>query len=450
MAKIPAQAAMGWSRPRPAPVDLPRIRLRDVLPPVAAVTLLTIAHLAYGAVQPIAALPISGMLIVAAVAAIFAAGPHHVTLGMMLGAGVIAAYGAAGLAGPLYRAAPDLAVLFAAGSLWSIGYIAARHRRSLDFAWAAVIWGAIAYCTWIFVLNVSAAPSGMNAILGAFETPANASVLFGLFAIVGMSRILHVIKQMDAEALARSQMIEQMLRQGLGGILLVGLSLTCLSIVGSRTGILLTLALLVALMWWDTLPITSREHRGIPMRIAAIVAPLIALGLAGWGVWLGWTSDETIAPGLGGSDVVPNMQRIQAYMGAWMESPAFGHGLGSIGVEGERMMTLFNAKAMRAPGGAHNVFVTWLVEVGIVGLALLVLALAAVYTRLISALKSHRTPRTFLRLAVIAGVFMLLHGVTDSSLDLPSAVWLYALLLGAACGVATGRRIEPREKEQEA
>jgi len=203
-------------------------------------------------------------------------------------------------------------------------------------------------------------------------------------------------------------------------------------------------------MWWDTLPITSREHRGIPMRIAAIVAPLIALGMAGWGVWLGWTSDETIAPGLGGSDVVPNMQRIQAYMGAWMESPAFGHGLGSIGVEGERMMTLFNAKAMRAPGGAHNVFVTWLVEVGIVGLALLVLALAAVYTRLISALKSHRTPRTFLRLAVIAGVFMLLHGVTDSSLDLPSAVWLYAFLLGAACGVATGRRIEPREKEQEA
>lgn len=450
MAKIPTQAAMGWGQSRSVPVELPRIRFRDVLPPIAAVLLLTLAHLAYGAVQPIAALPLSGMLVAVGIVTIFAAGPHHVTLGMMVGAGVIAAYGVTGLAGPLYRAAPGLAILFAAGALWSIGYIAARHRRSLDFAWAAMMWGAIAYCTWMFILNVSAAPSGENAILAAFATPANASVLFGLFAILGMSRILHVIKQMDAEALARSQMIEQLLRQGLGGILLVGLSLTCLSIVGSRTGLLLTLAMLVAHMWWDTLRITSREHRGVPMRIAAILAPLIALGLAGWGVWLGWTGDETIAPGLGGSDVMPNVQRIQAYMGAWMESPVLGHGLGSIGAEGDRMMTLFNAKAMRAPGDAQNVFVTLLVEAGIVGLALLVFALAAMYTRIISVLKSQRTPRTFLRLAVIAGVFLLLHGVTDSSLDLPSAVWLYALLLGAACGVATGRRIEPREKEQEA
>jgi hypothetical protein len=42
---------------------------------------------------------------------------------------------------------------------------------------------------------------------------------------------------------------------------------------------------------------------------------------------------------------------------------------------------------------------------------------------------------------------MLLHGMADSSLDLPSAVWLYALLLGAACGVATGRRSGSHEQE---
>jgi hypothetical protein len=38
--------------------------------------------------------------------------------------------------------------------------------------------------------------------------------------------------------------------------------------------------------------------------------------------------------------------------------------------------------------------------------------------------------------------------MTDSSLDLPSAVWLYALLLGAACGVATGRRIVPQAEDE--
>lgn len=448
MNQIPTQADMGWGKSRSRVKVLVRIRLRDVLPPLAAVAVLTLAHFAYGAVQPIAALPLSGLLIAVAIAALFAAGPHHATPGMIAGAAVIAVFGATGLAGPLYRSAPHLAILFAAGSLWVVGYIASRHRRALDLAWGALMWGAIAYCAWMFVLHVMAIPSGDNVFALAFSTPANASLLFGLFATVSMSRILHIIKQMDAEALPRPQMIEQMLRRGLSGLLLLGFSLTCLSIVGSRPGILLTLGVLVGLMWWDTLAISTREHRGIPMRLAALLAPVIAIGLAGWGVGLGWINDETITPGIGQSDIMPNLQRLQAYMGAWMESPAFGHGLGSIGAEGDKAMTLFNAKVMRAPGDAHNVFVTWLVEAGIVGLALLVLVLGAMYTRIFAALKSRRTPRTFLRLSVAAGALMFLHGVTDSSLDLPSAVWLYALLLGAACGVATGRRIETRADEE--
>jgi O-antigen ligase len=197
-------------------------------------------------------------------------------------------------------------------------------------------------------------------------------------------------------------------------------------------------------MWWDMLAISTRQHRGILMRLAAVVAPFVALGLAAWGVSDAWINDETIAPGVGASDQLPNIQRIQAYMGAWMENPAFGHGLGSAASIGDKSTTLFNAKAMLAPGEAHNVFVTWLVEVGIVGLALLVFAIVAMHTRIFAALRSRRTPRTFLRLAVMASALVLLHGVTDSSLDLPSAVWLYAFLLGAACGVATGRRPEPR------
>jgi O-antigen ligase len=451
MKQIPAQAAMGWGRSRSEPAQPVRIRLRDVIPPLAAVAVLTLAHVAFGAVQPIAALPLSALFTIIAITAIFAAGPRHVTIGMIAGASVIAVVGVSGLAGPLYRSAPHLAVLFAAGALWSIGYVASRQRRALNIAWTALIWGAIVYCAWMFTLNVSAIPSGVNAITEAFETPANASVLFGLFSLIGMSRILHIIKRMDAEALARSQMIEELLRKGLSGILLVGLSLTCLMIVGSRPGILLTLAVLVALAWWDLLAITTRKHRGLLMRLAAIVAPFVALGLAAWGVSLAWISDETITPGLGGSDIMPNVQRIQAYMGAWMESPAFGHGFGSINAEGDKATTLFNAKAMLAPGEAHNFFVTWLVEVGVVGLALLVLTIVAMYTNIFAALRSRRTPRTLLRLAIAAGALMLIHGTTDSSLDLPSAVWLYALILGAACGVATGRRLEPRkdEKEQE-
>lgn len=448
MTRIPVQAEMGWGRARTETRVEPRIRLRDILPPLAAVIALTLAHVTYGAVQPIASLSLAAVFTLIAIVSVFAAGPRHVTIGMMAGAAIIILYAVTGLAGPLYRSAAPLAVMFAAGALWIIGYISSRHRRALDIAWTTMTWGAIAYCLWMFALNVSGAPSGEHFIIDAFETPANASVLFGLFAIIGMSNILHIIKQMDAEALARTHMVDRMLRQGLSGILLLGVSLTCLSLTGSRPGFILVSAVLIGLMWWDTLAISTREHRGIPMRLAAIVAPVIALGLAGWGVSLGWLSDETVTGGLGVTDVLPNAQRIQAYMGAWMDSPVFGHGLGSVNAEGDKAMTLFNAKAMLAPGEAHNVFITWLVETGLVGLALFLLFVGAMYARILAALRSRRTPRTFLRLAIAAGVFLLLHGMTDSSLDLPSAVWLYALLLGAACGVATGRRIEPQAEEE--
>lgn len=444
MKNIPVQAAMGWGGSQSETQREARTRLRDILPPIGAMVVLAVAHLAYGSVQPVAAMPLAGVFVLITIAALIGAGPHHVTAGMMAGAVAIAAMGITGLAGPLDRAAPQLAILFAAGGLWIIGYIASRHRRALDMAWSAMIWSSIAYCGLMFAFQVSGAPTGDNAIVGAFETPANASLLFGLFSILAMGRILHIVKQMDAQALPHSQMIDQLLRHGLGGLLLLVVSLTCLTMIGSRPGIILTAAVLVGHVWWDMLAISTRQHRGILMRLAAVVAPFVALGLAAWGVADAWINDETIAPGVGASDQLPNIQRIQAYMGAWMENPAFGHGLGSAASIGDKSTTLFNAKAMLAPGEAHNVFVTWLVEVGIVGLALLVFAIVAMHTRIFSALRLRRTPRTFLRLAVMASTLMLMHGVTDSSLDLPSAVWLYAFLLGAACGVATGRRPEPR------
>ena len=57
---------MGWgesSRSSPA-----RTRLRDILPPVAAVLTITLALIASGAVQPVATLAISALLVMIAMA----------------------------------------------------------------------------------------------------------------------------------------------------------------------------------------------------------------------------------------------------------------------------------------------------------------------------------------------------------------------------------------------
>jgi O-antigen ligase len=434
-----AAAGTGWGSSRAMPRA--RIRRRDVIPPLLSILFLTFAHLLFGATQPMSAFAISICLIATAMAAIFAAGPRHFTLGMLVGAGALWAFALTGAAGKLDRAAPELAVLFAAGAMWTLGYISARKRGVLDIVWAGLVWSSFTYCAIMFFSQMGGVMSASqgNAMADAFESPASASTLFGLFTLIGSARVLHVVKQMDAEALARSEMIDRLMRDALGGMLLLVFAVTCLGLSGSRVGILLTTSVLLIHMWWDTRAITNRSHRGAIFRIGSRLAPLFAFGFAVLGIGLAWWRDESVAAGVGLSDTLPHVQRTMAYVGAWMQSPVFGHGLGSIDIVGDSAMTLENAKAMLSPGDARNVFVHWLVEAGVVGLAAILVFIGAMHVRIVGALSQRKAPRTFARLAIAAGLLLMLHGVSDSSLDLPNVVWLYALLLGAACGVATAR-----------
>lgn len=441
-------ASTGWGSSRSEGALEERTRLRDVLPPIAAALLIAIANLAYGAVQPAASLPLSAMAVCIAIAAIAVAGQRAVTLGMLAGAVVLTLVAATGIAGPLHRAGPQLATLFAAGAMWIIGYLAARRGRTLDFLWTAIIWSAIAWCVWVFFAYVSTTRGGFAPkLVDAFETPANGALVFGLLAIVGMGRTLHLLKQSDAEALAPPQILDRVLREGVGGLLLLTVSLTCLVLLGSRPGIMFVGGVLLGYAWWDTLSITRRARFGLTVRLLVIAAPFVAIALAGWGVVTGWLVDETVPAGLGSSEFPPNIQRMEAYMASWLESPVLGHGLGSLPAESARFQTLDNAKAMLAPGGAHNVFLSWTVETGLIGLALLVWTTLVTHLRIGQALASRRTTRSVPRMAVAAGALMLLHGVTDSSLNVPAVAWLYALLVGAACGLAPSARRATAEQD---
>jgi hypothetical protein len=421
-----------------------RTRRRDIIPALAAIAVLTVAHLLSGATHPVATLALSACLVCCALGSLFLAGPRHVTAGMIVGMVLVWAFALSGLAGSPDRSAPQLASLFAAGAMWSIGYVCARSRGALDIAWTALIISSFGYSILIFSSQATAVLSsaGQVTIADGFRTPAEAALMFGLLAVIGWSRILHVIKQMDSKALARSAMVDHLLRHGLGGILLMAFSLTCLAAVGSVVGVIFVSATLIGHAWWDMHSILERDHRSLVMRIAAQAAPLIALGLAAWGVYIAWFHDESVAAGVGLSETPPHVQRFMAYFDAWMQRPIEGYGLGSIESVGDSATTLWNAKAMLAPGGAQNVFMHWLVEAGAIGASAIVLVLGAIYLKIFTAIGSRGTPRTFLRLAVAAGFLLLLHGVSDSSLDIPSIAWLYALLLGAACGVATSRRSE--------
>lgn len=162
---------------------------------------------------------------------------------------------------------------------------------------------------------------------------------------------------------------------------------------------------------------------------------MLALGLAAWGASIAVLADGSAARDVDTGRLL-HAERLVAYFNAWLEQPFLGHGLGSIEIVRDRIMNLWNADALLAVGGAQNGPLHLLVEVGIAGAAVLFIGLSVMHIRILAGMRESKAPRTMLRLALCASGLLALHGAFSSSLDIPGVIWLYALLLGAACGIA--------------
>lgn len=428
---------------------------RAWIPPLVAVALLLAAHFLFGAARPMSALFLSGCLIVSGVVTLAFAGPRYATAGMLIVAAVIWGFGLIGWAGSLDLAAPHLAVLTAAGAMWATGYVCARQRGALDIAWTGLIWSSLVFCLYAFFRHV-ARSFGSEALTGAtglhaaagLDSPAAASVLFGLFAILGAGRVLHVVKQIDAEGVSRSETVDRLLSRGLGGLLLLGFAATCLVLTGSRVGMLFAASALLLHTWWDSRAIIDRPHRGKILVWLAYISPFLAIGLAGLGLFFAYVRDDSAAFSAIAGDDFARIQRLQTYFAAFLQKPVFGHGFGSLDEVRDAGMNLHNASALLVDGGPQNVVLSWLVQGGGAAFLAAFAVVAAMHVALARSLGIRRQPRTFLRLSLISSFFLLLHGVTDSSIDLPAAIWLYALIIGAGCGVAAAQRSSSGERTQ--
>lgn len=433
MSEMAASAPVEGERPSDAPVS----RLRHILPPVAAAILVGLAHLAYGAVQPVAAITLSGVIALIAAYALIAAGLREATPGMGVGILAVIAIAAGGVLGPLERAAPDLARLVGAGGLWIIGYLAGRRPAVLNAAWRTTAWSGSVYCLIMFMAHIGGAPQKQNTIADAFATPAEASVLFGLLAVIATGRILHVLKQAAGSAELYTQILDRVVRHGLDGVLLLLGALTCLILTGSGSGLLVTCGMLVAQVGWAIIATGARNNRDMRSQLRLLIVPIAAMALIGWGVSDMLRPVGAPAPGLAAPESQANDPENQAGLSAVNPSPQSDTGLGMIADNAEASI---DGQSGSGQQGAATLFGSLMGRAGLIGAGLLALVLAATHFTIFTGLKVRRTPRTFLRMSLVAGLLMAVHGITDSSLDLPSAVWLYAFVLGSACGLAAGDR----------
>jgi O-antigen ligase len=121
---------------------------------------------------------------------------------------------------------------------------------------------------------------------------------------------------------------------------------------------------------------------------------------------------------------------VQTHWQAFLRSPLTGYGLGSFPELNNQVMTPQTFPALAATTQLHNVYLQWLVEAGLLGALPMFAAVALVLWTAGRRGLQRRSGRTLVAGLLAADVVVLLHGLTDFSLQIPSIAALWALLLG--------------------
>ncbi|QTC91468.1 O-antigen ligase family protein [Brevundimonas goettingensis] len=259
---------------------------------------------------------------------------------------------------------------------------------------------------------------------GGFLSANSAATVFGMLTVIGLASLLRDWRQ------TRGLDPASMLGRVAIPLACVLMSTTCLLLTASRMGVVATLTGAVVLMLWELL---DGKTGRLPLLIGGGVLLVVAVVLGLGGNDLLWSRVGDI-----GVDKLTRADILSSHWQAFLDSPLFGYGLGSFSDVNSQIMTDQNFEVLWPVRAAHNVYLQWLEEAGIVGAAPMFLLIATVTGVAVWRTFTLRKGQTLLRGLIAASVVILVHGTVDFALQVPSIAAFWAFLLG--CQFSFGRR----------
>lgn len=129
----------------------------------------------------------------------------------------------------------------------------------------------------------------------------------------------------------------------------------------------------------------------------------------------------------------------QAHWDAFKAAPWLGYGLGSFDLVNRLILNAGNIEDIWATRAAHNVYVTWLEQAGVLGAAPMFACVGAImWASLRGTLRRNRLTSPLYGL-LAANVVFLVHGAFDFALETYSMAALWSLLLGLQFAASQGR-----------
>jgi O-antigen ligase len=256
-----------------------------------------------------------------------------------------------------------------------------------------------------------------------------AAVLFGALAILALALMMRAMRRSLATP-SQSRTLPQSLAGAYAIInaplstAAIVLALLCLVLTGSRGGAIVT-ALGVAAFLAAIL--ASRRERSTTVRLTRLAIWGVAVALAALATYAAAPLLSRLDAGV--SSIAGRAQLAAAHWGVFLKSPWFGHGSGSYHSANLSAMTPENFEALRNAGAAHNIYLQALEEVGVIGVALLALALATPLWRASQAFAARPAAPEWKSAALAMSVVLLTQGAFDFALQIPALAALYAYCL---------------------
>jgi O-antigen ligase len=320
------------------------------------------------------------------------------------------------------RSATVLAMsqLLGLAALFLFGALAASQR-----AWgvrlgsvvlvAGSIWAAIA--TLIFLSGAQIGVPGRLA--GGFLSANSAGTMLGVLTVIAAGWLLRVVREGGEAGPDRWSRLAL-------AIAPLALLVFALILTGSRMGALATLAGVLTLGVWQAFAEPGRSWRtlGVAAGVTLIAAIVVGLG------------NDLVLRRVAELDRDVDIRSVifAVHWRAFLDAPLWGTGLGSFTDVNSYLMSAETYRELWSIRATHNVYLQWLQEAGLIGatpmFALIGLVIVA------SALRAGTLSRGgwALRALVAANVVVLVHGLTDYALQVPSVAAVWALLLGMQFG----------------
>lgn len=348
-------------------------------------------------------------------------------------------------------ASTELVTLWAGAAFWLTGHIIGQNREAAYRTWSYLTWIGTIIAILAFIIhlttNQSSTVAGKSFQVGRlaanFGSSNTAATLFGMFLIISLGRLTSNAQKKLKNTTPKIYRLNRLIREEFVSVSCTILCLACLLLTESRAGIIISLTVALIVLSVELYRYRRRKRllqgqSGTWRSRAGIVSVLVIVTGATTALAFIFLEDRSA------SIIADSGGRLALFAEYWpkvLERPWFGHGLGSFNRLNDAMTTPDNVAMIGQLGAAHNVVLQWLLQLGVVGLALVSLVFLLAIKGILGEVFSDRMRDSSLFLSVFGVTAVVLqHSMIDYALEIPAIMWTFAFILGLGAGRADQTR----------